>query len=87
MINGIAKSLIKLEKKFEYQVRDIENVFDATSKLNKESNVHLEECLAVESSNEDVIIEAEQKLHSIQEEEKRLDVKKEEMAKVILKSF
>ena len=60
----------------------MEDVLDAVSKLNRESKIHLEECLGIESSNEDIIIEAEQKLHLIQEEEKQLGMKKEEIAKV-----
>ena len=82
MINGIAKGLIKLEKKFDYHIKTIENVFDTTSKLNKDSKMHLEECFNVESSNDDIILEAEQKLHSIQEEAKKLAIKRDEVVKV-----
>ena len=82
-INGIAKSLMKLEKKFGIRLKEMENVFDRASKLNKESRSHLEECVMLESSNHDVIAEAEQKLHSLQEEEKRVEHKQNELAKVI----
>ena len=74
---------MKLENKFNIQLQGMDSIFDATSKLNNESKMHLEECLQVESSNDEIIVEAEQKLHSIQEEAKRLTVKKEEMSKVI----
>ena len=47
--------------------------------------MHLEECFQVESSNDDIMVEAEQKLHSIQEEAKRLAMKRDEIAKVSLK--
>ena len=83
MTNGIARSLIKLEKRLSSHMMSMENVFETSSKLNKESKMHLEECLTVESSNDDIIVEAEQRLHSIQEEAKRLNVKKEEIAKVL----
>ena len=82
MINGIAKGLIKLDKKFDYHIKTIENVFDTTSKLNKDSKMHLEECFTVESSNDDIIVEAEQKLHSIQVEAKKLADKRDEVVKV-----
>ena len=82
LIQGVVKSLTKLDRKFEYQTKDMDDVLDAVSKLNRESKIHLEECLGIESSNEDIIIEAEQKLHLIQEEEKQLGMKKEEIAKV-----
>lgn len=39
--------------------------------------------MLLESSNEDVIIEAEQRLRSIQEERNRLEEKKEEFTKVL----
>ena len=73
---------MKLENKFNVHLQAMDSIFDATSKLNKESKMHLEECLQVESSNDEIIVEAEQKLHSFQEEAKRLAVKKEEMSKV-----
>lgn len=84
-INGVAKSLIKLEKKFETHLKAMENLFEINSKINKESKMHLEECFQVESSNDDIMAEAEQKLHSIQEEAKRLAMKRDEIAKVRLK--
>ena len=73
---------MKLENKFNVHLQGMDSIFDATSKLNRESKMHLEECLQVESSNDEIIVEAEQKLHSIQEEAKCLTVKKEEMSKV-----
>ena len=81
-VNGIARSLMKLENKLNSHLQGMDSIFDATSKLNKESKMHLEECLQVESSNDEIMVEAEQKLHSIQEEAKGLAVKKEEMSKV-----
>ena len=66
-----------------YHLRDVENVFEVTSGLNQESRSHLNECLLLESSNEDVIAEAEQRLHSIQEERMRLEQRKEEFLKVL----
>ena len=81
-INGVAKSLIKLEKRFDSHLKGMENLFEATSKINKESKMHLEECLQVESSNDDIMVEAEQKLHSIQEEAKKLALKRDEISKV-----
>ena len=71
-----------MERKFVCHLGDIDNVFDVTSKLNEESKSHLNECIMLESSNEDVIIEAEQRLHSIQEEERNLELKMKEIAKV-----
>ena len=65
----------------------MENLFEVTSKINNESKMHLEECLQTESSNDDIMVEAEQKLHSIQEEAKRLAIKRDEIAKVHLKSI
>ena len=62
----------------------MENLFEVTSKINNESKMHLEECLQTESSNDDIMVEAEQKLHSIQEEAKRLALKRDEIAKVHL---
>ena len=85
-INGVAKSLIKLEKRFDSHLKGMENLFEVTSKTNKESKMHLEECLQVESSNDDIMVEAEQKLHSIQEEAKRLTMKRDEISKVSLSS-
>ena len=82
MVNGIAKGLVKLEKKFDCHMKMMENLLDETSKLNKDSKMHLEECFTVESSNEDIIVEAEQKLHSIQAEAKRLLAKREDVMKV-----
>ena len=62
----------------------MENLFEVTSKINNESKMHLEECLQTESSNDDIMVEAEQKLHSIQEEAKKLALKRDEIAKVLL---
>ena len=65
----------------------MENLFEVTSKINNESKMHLEECLQTESSNDDIMVEAEQKLHSIQEEAKRLTIKRDEIAKVYLRQL
>ena len=74
-----------MEKKFDTHLKAMENLFEINSKINKESKMHLEECFQVESSNDDIMVEAEQKLHSIQEEAKRLAMKRDEIAKVSFK--